>query len=169
MSSHLNKYWIGTVTFLLLCRVSGGAILATKLISHRPTEIVLNSTKTPDYCMDVFIDGAVANPGFYTTKEDDSLINLIQAAGLKPDANTSQLKIYIPKTDEISSPQKISLNRADTWLLEALPGIGPSKAQAIVDYRNKNGPFRRIEDLLKVRGISESTLDKIRNLITVED
>jgi len=50
-----------------------------------------------------------------------------------------------------------------------LPGIGQGKAQAIVDYRNQHGPFRRIEDVLKVEGIGSGTLDKIKNLITVED
>lgn len=169
MLSHLDKYWIAIVAFLLLCLISGGIILAIKLSSQHPTEIVLNSTKPPDYRLEVYIDGAVTNPGFYPAKEDDSITKLIQAAGLTHDANPSQLKVYIPKIDEIRLPQKISLNRADTWLLEALPGIGPGKAQAIVDYRNKYGHFRRIEDLLKVNGISKSILDNIRNLITVED
>ncbi|MGD0353399.1 MAG: ComEA family DNA-binding protein [Dehalococcoidia bacterium] len=53
--------------------------------------------------------------------------------------------------------------------MDALPGIGPGRAQAIVDYRSQNGPFRRIEDLLNVEGIGESTLDRMRDLITVED
>ena len=55
------------------------------------------------------------------------------------------------------------------WLLEALPGIGETRAQAIVDYRNENGPFKRIEDLLQVKGIGEGTLDKIKDYITVSD
>ena len=66
-------------------------------------------------------------------------------------------------------PQKININLADAWLFEALPGIGQTKAQAIVEYRNKHGSFRRIEDLLNVTGISKSILDTIKPLITVED
>jgi competence protein ComEA len=61
------------------------------------------------------------------------------------------------------------VNSAEPWLLEALPGIGRGKAQAIAEYRNKHGPFRRIEDLLNIEGIGEPTLNKIRDLITVED
>jgi competence protein ComEA len=59
--------------------------------------------------------------------------------------------------------------RANPWLLEALPGIGETTAQAIVDYRNDNGPFKRIEDLLQVKGIGEGWFEKIKDYITVSD
>ena len=80
-----------------------------------------------------------------------------------------KITIYVPKTGEISQPQRINLNRAEAWLLDALPGIGADKAQAIVDYRNQHGSFHRIEDLLNVQGIGNTTLDKIRDLISLED
>jgi competence protein ComEA len=67
------------------------------------------------------------------------------------------------------SPQKIDINRAEQWLLEALPGIGATLAGNIIDYRQQNGPYHSIEDLLKVNGIGESTLGKIRDYITVYD
>ena len=172
MSSHLDKYWLAIIAFLLLCLISGGIILAIKLNSNRPVEISLKSAMPPDYRMEVYIDGAVANPGFYPAKEDDSITNLIQAAGPMTDADISRLKLYIPNIDKTSpqqKTQKINLNQADAWLLDALPGIGEGKAQAIIDYRIKYGPFRSINDLLKVNGISKSTLDDIRNFITVED
>lgn len=172
MSNHFDKYWIFIIAVLLACLIAGGVFLAIKLSNQRPVEISLTSTKPPDYRLEVYIDGAVANPGFYPAKEDDSVANLIQAAGLAPDANPSQLKLHVPKTNETSSQQKaqkINVNRAEKWLLDALPGIGEGKAQAIVDYRNKYGRFSRIEDLLKVSGISKSILDNIRNLITVEE
>jgi len=50
-----------------------------------------------------------------------------------------------------------------------LPGIGEALAQRIVDYRTKNGPFRNIDELLKVPGIGTSVYDKIKNLITVSE
>lgn len=172
MSSRLDKYWIAIIAFMLVCLISGGIILAIKLNSQRPVELTLSSTELPDYRLEVYIDGAIANPGFYPAKEDDSINDLIQAAGPAADADTSRLKIYVHQKNEISSqqkPQKINLNRADTWLLEALPGIGQSKAQAIIDYRNNYGYFRSINDLIKVSGISKSILDNISELITVED
>jgi comEA protein len=67
----------------------------------------------------------------------------------------------------VSNPQKIDINRADVWLLQALPGIGETKAQAIVDYRIQNGLFRVVEDITKVPGIGASVFDKIKPFITV--
>jgi len=55
------------------------------------------------------------------------------------------------------------------WVFEALPGIGEALAQRIADYRSENGPFRRIEDLLKVEGIGPATFEKIKDYITVSD
>jgi comEA protein len=66
-----------------------------------------------------------------------------------------------------TEPQKIDINRAEAWLLEALPGIGPSKAQAIIDYRKQNGGFSDISELLNVSGIGQDIYQKIKDLITV--
>ena len=171
MSNHSGKYWLIIIVALLTCLLSSGILLVIKLASQRPTEISINSTTPPNYSFEIYIDGAVANPGIYPAEKGDTIANLMQAAGLVPDADTSQLKLYIPSINESRLQprgQKISLNQADAWLLEALPGIGQGKAQAIVDYRSKYGPFHRIEDLLKVTGISKSTIDNIKNLVSVE-
>lgn len=63
----------------------------------------------------------------------------------------------------------IDINQASVQELDVLPSIGPVTAQAIVDYRTANGPFRAIEDLVNVKGIGPATLEKIRALITVGD
>jgi len=61
----------------------------------------------------------------------------------------------------------IDLNLATVKELEQLPGIGPTTAKAIVQFRAKGGRFRRIEDLLVIRGISEAKLEKLRPYVTV--
>ena len=61
----------------------------------------------------------------------------------------------------------IDLNTATIKELEQLPGVGPTTAKAIVEFRTKSGRFRRVEDLLAVRGISESKLEKMRPYITI--
>ena len=58
--------------------------------------------------------------------------------------------------------QPININTADTTTLDSLKGIGPSKAQAIVDYRNQHGAFKSIEDLTKVKGISDKFIAKLQ-------
>ena len=61
----------------------------------------------------------------------------------------------------------IDLNTATAKELEQLPGVGPTTAKAIVDFRSKGGRFRRVTDLLVIRGISEAKLKKMRPYITV--
>jgi comEA protein len=68
-----------------------------------------------------------------------------------------------------TEPQKIDINRAEAWLLEALPGIGPAKAQAIIDYRQQNGGFGHIAEITEVPGIGQDIYDNIKELITVGD
>lgn len=61
----------------------------------------------------------------------------------------------------------VDVNTATRSELESLKGIGPTKAQAIIEYRHKNGPFKRLEDLEKVKGIGNTTVDKLRGKLTV--
>lgn len=56
----------------------------------------------------------------------------------------------------------VNINTANATELEALPGIGAKKAQAIVEYRTKNGPFKSVEDLEKVNGIGKAMVEKLR-------
>jgi competence protein ComEA len=63
--------------------------------------------------------------------------------------------------------QPVNLNTATITQLETLPGIGPNTAKSIVDFRNRSGPFQRVEDLLAIKGISKSKLEKLRPYVTV--
>lgn len=63
--------------------------------------------------------------------------------------------------------EKINLNKATQTELETLPGIGPSTAEKIIEYRKENGNFKNIEDIMNVNGIGESKYSKIRDLINV--
>ncbi|HRE12878.1 MAG TPA: helix-hairpin-helix domain-containing protein, partial [Usitatibacteraceae bacterium] len=61
----------------------------------------------------------------------------------------------------------VNINSATKEQLESLDGIGPVKAQAIVDYRKKNGPFKTLEDVKKVDGVGDATFDKIKKDIAL--
>ena len=65
-------------------------------------------------------------------------------------------------------PPQININRATVNELKTLPGVGSATAQRIVEYRSKNPPFRRIEELLIIRGISRNRLEQIRNRIRLD-
>ncbi|OIO85465.1 MAG: hypothetical protein AUK01_06085 [Anaerolineae bacterium CG2_30_57_67] len=147
--------------------------------------------------MVVYVTGAVVRPGVYSLPQQSRLLDALQAAGGPTDnADMSQVniaemledgqKIEIPGAGEIATPvfilddngllgtatpvtgALININTADAALLDTLPGIGPSTAQKIIEYRDQNGVFATVEDLLKVPGIGPSTLENLRPLITVQ-
>jgi competence protein ComEA len=167
--SRADRFYLFMSVFLVIAAIVGGVMLAVKHSRSQSVEIVLAQTMPPQQSGELYIGGAVASPGIYSLKEVDTLQALLSHAGVEPDADLSHIKIYIPREGEASLPQKIDINRAEPWLLEALPGIGETRAQAIVDYRDDNGPFKRIEDLLQVKGIGEGTFEKIKDYITVSD
>ena len=63
--------------------------------------------------------------------------------------------------------EKVNLNTAGVEELMALPGIGKAYAERILEYRQKNGPFKKVEDVINVRGIGEKTFERIRDRLTV--
>ena len=141
----------------------------------------------------VDIKGAIKHPGLYKINEGDRVQDVIDlAGGLKEDADEKQVNlaqrlqdemvIYIPTIGEeiehiqpnISSTNtqnaqdgKVAINHATAEEIQTLNGIGPKKAETIIAYREENGPFHTIEDLLNVSGIGEKTLENIRDQISV--
>lgn len=136
----------------------------------------------------VHIAGAVEKPGIYQLPQDSRINDLlIMANGLTQDANRAWFennvnlaqklidgqKIYFPKTGEqlVSNPQAgnslVNINTASLEELESLPEIGKVTAQKIIDYRQENGQFTSVEDLLNVPGIGDKSLEIIKNFITV--
>ena len=76
-------------------------------------------------------------------------------------------KALLEEETEEKITGKVNLNEADIEALQTLDGIGEVKAKAIIDYRDKNGPFKQIEDIKNVSGIGDSVYEKIKDNITV--
>lgn len=72
-----------------------------------------------------------------------------------------------PRQDASKAAAPVNLNTATVEQLESLPGIGARTAALIVEYRQKNGPFKKVEDLMNVKGIGERSFLKLKTLITV--
>lgn len=68
----------------------------------------------------------------------------------------------------VMAAEQIDINTADVATLEKINGIGPAKAKAIVDYRSKNGPFQKIDDLEKVDGIGPKLMEKMKPEVTIK-
>lgn len=167
-TDRLNWRWAVTVALLAVVIIASGTVFWLRCPHAEPIEIVL--PPAAEISGQIKIGGAVKNPGIYPLKDGDRIGDIIQSAGgTTGDADPGNLTFYVPTTGEAELPQKIDINRAEAWLLEALPGIGPTRAQAIVAYREHNGPFRNTYELTRVEGIGTATYDKIKHLVTVAD
>ncbi len=167
-ASNLIRYWALISILLVAIIVIGGIVAWSKYRPSQPIEISIPSGQ--ELQGRIYIGGAVNNPGFYPFTTGDNIEALIQAAGsTTSSANLSELKFYILREGEEQAPQKVDINRAEMWLLKALPGIGETFAQRIIDYRQQNGPFHNTNELLQVAGIGTATYQQIGHLITVAD
>lgn len=122
----------------------------------------------------VEIKGEVKKPGVYELDLHQTCEDLIKlAGGVTKDADLGSINqnqdvldqgvIVIPKK---TKKEKISINTASLEELDSLPGIGPSTAQRIIDYRNEH-PFVYIEDIMKIKGIKQKLFYKIKDLISL--
>ncbi len=132
----------------------------------------------------VHILGAVERPGLYSLREGDRAVDAVAAAGGFTDAaDRAQLnlarfvvdgeQIYVPAVGETpagtpgAAQGKVNLNTADAAALETLPRVGPALAARIINWREANGRFSTVEDLLSVTGIGQKTFDGLKDLVTV--
>ncbi|HJD16544.1 MAG TPA: ComEA family DNA-binding protein [Candidatus Enterococcus stercoripullorum] len=103
-------------------------------------------------------------------QDQQKIIILTQAQAESLDTESINNNGNLEEKSDGKSPKeagKININQADLTQLQQLSGIGEKKAQSIIDYRNENGSFKTIEDLAKVTGIGEKTVEKLRDSITI--
>ena len=167
-SGRLINCWT-LIVILLVVIIAAGSIVAWSRYSQSQS-IEISIVPDQELQGEIYIGGGVNNPGVYPLETGDSIEDIIRVAGDTTDsADLSRLKLHVPVVGEGEQPQKVNINRAEVWLLEALPGIGEVRAKAIIDYRRQNGPFHNINELVKVEGIGTATYEKIKHLLTVAD
>lgn len=152
-------------------------------------EETLKESEVSHIC--IFITGCVKNPGVYELLEGARLYEVIElAGGFTEEASQDCLNLaaYIKDGDKITVYSReeaekssarnmeqsdetdrgyVNINTADKKALMTLPGIGESKADAILSYREENGRFSSIEDIMNISGIKQGAFDKIKSLITI--
>jgi len=112
----------------------------------------------------------IASTNLAALLEDGQQLDIPYLAGQAPqpaDPNALSLPGATEEPVNPTNPDLININTATLEELDSLPGIGPTIAQRIVDYRSQNGLFLSIEDIMNVSGIGPSTFDQIKELITV--
>lgn len=187
--SSKNTWW--AIAYGIVCGLLAAGIIL--LVSGRPRgkAIEIRPPPSPKPVM-VDVGGAVSQPGVYSLPYGSRVIDAIEAAGgLTNEAMTKSLnmaailadgqQVWVAQITPTPIPGTsigdrsnvveilVNINTASLSQLEELPDIGPKTAQRIIDYREANGLFLKIEDIQKVEGIGPVTFEKIKDLITVGD
>ena len=163
-----KRYWVIAIVSLIVVIIVTVFVIRSRYRPSLPIEILLPPQQEIQGNID--ISGAVTNPGIYQFSGGDTIGVLIQSAGgITANGTSDSLALNIPDVNASGDTEKVNINHAEAWLLEALPGIGPTKAKAIIEYRQKNGFFRNVDELTKVNGISVALLEQIKPLVTVTD
>ncbi|MCP4959270.1 MAG: ComEA family DNA-binding protein [Actinomycetia bacterium] len=174
---------------LILLLWPGGTAAPEQTLPRASDQSQVPAVALTDPEVVVHISGAVASPGVYRLEPGLRLIDLVEAAGgPNVDAVLDRLnlaavvhdgdRIHVPSSAEDTSQSgaltvtptssgPVNINGADASQLETLPGIGPSLAAAIVEDRDRLGPFGSVDDLERVSGIGPAKLDGIRDLVGV--
>jgi competence protein ComEA len=187
----LARNRVAVCATLLNMAAMGAVVLALRWPSRGGVEILPPPSAVPTQAtVRVYVSGAVLRADVVLLPAGSSVKDAITAAGgasADADLDAINLAAGVREADQVRVPRVgqptptattsqapnpvtsggINLNTASLEELDTLPGIGPVTAQAIIDYRATHGPFVSIESLLDVRGVGESTLSKIRDLISI--
>jgi competence protein ComEA len=178
------------VALVLVLAGLGIAVFVTAVTPHGSSTLIGPTGEATDPPVEtstaiyVHILGEVRQPGLYELHDGDRAVDAVAAAGGFTEAadaaglNLARFvsdgeQIIVPAIGEASAagagavPGKVNLNTADAAQLDTLPGVGPATAAKIIAWREQNGRFESIEDLLDVGGIGQAKFDGLRDLVTI--
>jgi competence protein ComEA len=154
---------------VVLAAVIGTCGIVIGMKYHPSSGVEVSVTEGKALQGSIYVGGEVNNPGIYPLFAGDSIEDVLRAAGgIREGAELSDIQLIVSGVGK-DTTQKININRAEIWLLEALPGIGEGRARAIIDYRTQHGLFHDIHELTKVPWLGESVFDDIKGLVAVGD
>lgn len=163
-----DRWWRFAATALLIAIVAGVGALVWQQRGSGMHEIEMRTDESSR--LPAYVGGLVIDEGAYRLAFESSLSDLLGAAGgLSVAPERAAMRVYVIDASAAYSggAQRVNLNTAEAWLLEALPGIGKTRAEAIVAYRTANGIFKSIDELLEVPGIGPATVEGLREKATV--
>ena len=192
----MNKYWWFSA-FIIMGVLLGTGVLFLVTRPPRGEPIVLAPPPTPAPIMvyvsgavnkaglyqlppDSRVNDAIQSAGGFsddanpnelnlakTLEDGEQIVVLRQAPPSIPDNGSRAPNAMLSPVTPVTLVTLVNINSATLEQLETLPEIGPITAQAIIDYRNANGPFARIEDIMDVPGIGQGKFETVKDLITV--
>ena len=165
-----QKHWRFLLIILLIVILSAVSILVIRRPA-RSQEIIIVTEVPSVQKVKISVSGQVEHPGIYLVNDRDTIGDIVAMAGGDITGDYSGVIIDLsPDMSTVSAEsQKININTAAEWLLDALPGIGPERAEAIIAYREQNGDFLYVEELMQVPGIGEATFEALKDYIKVAD
>ncbi len=156
------------VLLLAAATIVGIRTLLPHLRAEEATAIEFreNSLDATEATLSVAVTGEVDHPGLYSICEASTIAELLRISGAAESEQPLDINVHVQRTGGAFQAQRVDINRAEAWLLEALPGIGPERATAIVAYRAIYGPFACPEEIMLVEGIGEGTFNSLAGFIT---
>ena len=166
MASKASWFWVSVTAVLVVLIILGGVLAWSRY--DRSTAIEIALAERPQQSGTVYVGEGVVAPGMYPFSAVDTVSDIVAAAGgVKSGFSPTDLRLDIAPAGAAVHGQRVDINRAEPWLLEALPGIGEVLSKRIVDFRQQNGLFQTTADLKKVAGIGNDLYEKIKDMITV--
>ncbi len=180
----MRKIKVSILLIVMLIQLTACQMMQKETIELKPADLQeTQDTETEIKYIYVYVCGAVNMEGVYALPIGSRVYEAVEmAGGFREDAASSQVnqaeiledatRLYIPSISEMADANaandgKVNINKASKEELMTLPGVGASKADSIIEYREENGTFKKIEEIMQISGIKEGLFNKIKDFIKV--
>lgn len=186
------------IGFYIINKANNSEYIELETVENEVEDNTISNEETIEQEIIIHVTGAVKNQGIIKTNKGARIADIIEAAGgITNEADLSKInlayevedgqKIYVPNIndeinvetvsqeaggniveDDSTKTSKVNINTASQTELETLSGVGPSTALKIINYREENGEFNKIEDIKNVPGVGETKFENLKESICVK-